>query len=206
LALTIEQDEWSAEDVQARRVVQAVKRAQLGDRDALGFLYARFADDVHRCVLGIVSDCHEAEDVTQQVFAKLIRVIGLYEQRDVSFLAWVLRVAKNLAIDHLRQQRTIPVEHLEIVDEHDHKLIGDGGAVALQDALSTLPADQREVVLLRHFAGLSPAEIALRTGRTEGSIHGLHHRGRRALKRELTSRGAAPSTRRRSPVAGGTLA
>jgi RNA polymerase sigma-70 factor (ECF subfamily) len=48
--------------------------------------------------------------------------------------------------------------------------------------------------VLRHFAGLSPLEIARRTGRSEGSIHGLHHRGRRALKAELISRGSAPAT------------
>jgi DNA-directed RNA polymerase specialized sigma24 family protein len=50
------------------------------------------------------------------------------------------------------------------------------------------------VLVLRHFAGLSPTEIAAHTGRTEGSVHGLHHRGRRTLTAELTSRGAAPST------------
>jgi RNA polymerase sigma-70 factor (ECF subfamily) len=50
------------------------------------------------------------------------------------------------------------------------------------------------VLVLRHVAGLSPTEIATRTGRSEGSIHGLHHRGRKALKAELTSRGAAPAT------------
>jgi RNA polymerase sigma-70 factor (ECF subfamily) len=64
----------------------------------------------------------------------------------------------------------------------------------LREALSLLPKDQCEVLVLRHFAGLSPLEIATRTGRSEGSIHGLHHRGRRALKAELISRGAAPAT------------
>lgn len=56
------------------------------------------------------------------------------------------------------------------------------------------PKDQREVLVLRHFAGLSPAEIATRTGRSEGSVRGLHHRGRGALKAKLTSRGVAPAT------------
>ena len=66
----------------------------------------------------------------------------------------------------------------------------------LQEALAKLPRDQREVLVLRHFAGLSPTEIAERTGRTEGSVHGLHHRGRRALTAELASRGVAPATAR----------
>jgi RNA polymerase sigma-70 factor, ECF subfamily len=177
-----------------RRVAQAVRRAQLGDREALGFLYARYADSVHGYVRSIVLDQHEAEDVTQQVFAKLIHVIGKYEQRDVPFFAWMLRVARNLALDHLRRRRLVPVEEIRLSDHGD----GDPGAGQrlrdLREALEELPKDQCEILVLRHLAGFSPPEIATRTGRSEGSIHGLHHRGRRALRAELTSRGAAPAT------------
>jgi RNA polymerase sigma-70 factor (ECF subfamily) len=56
-----------------------------------------------------------------------------------------------------------------------------------------LPEDQREVVVLRHLVGLTPLEIATRMGRTESSIHGLHHRGRQALKRELIKIECAPA-------------
>jgi RNA polymerase sigma-70 factor, ECF subfamily len=182
------------EQVMTRRVSQAVRRAQAGDREALGFLYTCYADNVHGYVRSIVHDPHEAEDVTQQVFAKLIHVIGKYEERDVPFFAWVLRVARNLAVDHLRRQRMVPVEEVRASDAG----IGDPAAgrpmLDLRDALFELPNDQREVLVLRHFAGLSPTEIATRTGRSEGSIHGLHHRGRRTLRAELTSRGAAPAT------------
>lgn len=181
-------------------VSQAVKRAQQGDREALGFLYARYADNVYGYVRSIVHDQHEAEDITQQVFAKLIRVIGKYEQRDVPFFAWILRVSRNVAVDHIRHQRAIPVEEVRAVDraagggmsgaEHSQRMTD------LREALAMLPPDQREVLVLRHFAGLSPTEIAERTGRTEGSVHGLHHRGRRALTAELSSRGAAPTTAR----------
>jgi RNA polymerase sigma-70 factor (ECF subfamily) len=174
----------------------AVKRAQAGDREALGFLYARYADNVYGYVRSIVHDEHEAEDITQHVFAKLIHVIGKYEERDVPFFAWILRVSRNVAVDHIRRQRAIPVEEVRAVDEggdgpQDGERMND-----LREALALLPPDQREVLVLRHFAGLSPTEIAERTGRSEGSVHGLHHRGRRALKAELSSRGAAPATAR----------
>lgn len=180
------------EHVEQRLVTAAVKRAQQGDREAIAFLYARFADNVYGYVRSIVQDHHEAEDITQHVFAKLIRVIGKYQQREVPFLAWVLRVARNVAMDHIRQQRLVPVEEIrvsdtEVVDSPGARRIDD-----LKEALATLQQDQREVLVLRHFAGLSPTEIALATGKTEGSIHGLHHRGRRALQAELTERGAAP--------------
>jgi RNA polymerase sigma-70 factor, ECF subfamily len=183
-----------ADQVMTTLVSQAVGWAQAGDRDALGFLYARYADDVHRYVRTIVQDSHEAEDVTQQVFAKLIRAIGSYEERDVPFLAWILRVARNLAIDHLRHQRMVPMEEIRRSDEGSGDPAGGRPMNDLREALSTLPDDQREVLVLRHFGGLSPMEIATQTGRSESSIHGLHHRGRRALRAELTSRGAAPVT------------
>ncbi len=177
-------------------VALAVRRAQAGDREALGFLYARYADNVYGYVRSIVHDQHEAEDITQHVFAKLINVIGKYEERDVPFFAWILRVSRNVAVDHIRRHRAIPVEEVRAVDEvgagrEDGDRMND-----LREALALLPHDQREVLVLRHFAGLSPTEIAQRTGRTEGSVHGLHHRGRRALTAELSSRGAAPSTAR----------
>jgi RNA polymerase sigma-70 factor (ECF subfamily) len=182
------------EELMSRRVSQAVRRAQGGDRDALAFLYARYADNVYGYVRSIVHDPHEAEDVTQQVFAKLLRVIGKYEEREVPFFAWVLRVARNLAVDHLRRQRSLPVEEVRMASAISVDPAAGRPMVELKDALSQLPCDQREVLVLRHIAGLSPREIATRTGRTEGSIHGLHHRARRALRAELTSRGAAPVT------------
>lgn len=184
----------ASEEATTRWVAAAVKRAQMGDREALGFLYARYADNVHGYVQSIVHDSHEAEDVTQQVFAKLIHVIGKYEERDVPFFAWVLRVARNLALDHLRRQSPIPVEEVRAIDRTSVDPAGGHRINDLREALSTLPTDQREVLVLRHVAGLSPMEIATRMGRSEGSIHGLHHRGRRALRAELTSLGAAPAT------------
>ena len=111
---TMSAAEAADERLMSRRVAQAVRRAQAGDRDALAFLYARYADNVYGYVRSIVHDPHEAEDVTQQVFAKLMRVIGKYEEREVPFFAWVLRVARNLAVDHLRRQRSIPVEEVRI--------------------------------------------------------------------------------------------
>jgi RNA polymerase sigma-70 factor (ECF subfamily) len=57
------------------------------------------------------------------------------------------------------------------------------------------------VVVLRHVVGLTPTEIASRLGRTESSVHGLHHRGRRALQSQLTERELSPCTRARTPIA-----
>ncbi|MBV9006708.1 MAG: hypothetical protein JO181_18725 [Solirubrobacterales bacterium] len=85
--------------VEAEHPDAAIARARTGDRDALGELYARYAESVFHCVHRILQDVHEAEDVTQQVFLKLMFVLPRYERREVPFSAWLLRVARNLALD-----------------------------------------------------------------------------------------------------------
>ena len=180
-----------------RRVVaQAIARAKAGDQEAVRFLYMRFADNVYGYVRSIVKDHYEAEDVTQHVFAKLMTALPKYEPREVPFAAWILRVARNVALDHLRQRRAIPCEE---VRELDGRRDDDGDAqqtsLSLREALEELPEDQREVVVLRHLVGLSPGEIAGRLDKTEPSIHGLHHRGRGALRTTLAERECAPAVR-----------
>jgi RNA polymerase sigma-70 factor, ECF subfamily len=175
----------------SRIVQQAVERAQTGDAEGLHFLYARYAPDVHRYVASFVRDHHEAEDITQNVFAKLMSAIKKYEQRDVPFTAWILRVARNAALDHMRAKRAIPTEEVRVAD-NGHAQMSLDRSQALRQALEGLPDDQREVLVLRHIMGLSPVEIASALDKTESSVHGLHHRGRRALKTSLVELGAAP--------------
>jgi RNA polymerase sigma-70 factor, ECF subfamily len=126
------------------------------------------------------------------VFAKLMTTLGKYDDRGVPFFAWLLRLARNVAIDHLRANRSTPTE--TVFDPGASSGIDLDQAETVRAALAALPDEQREVVVLRHVVGLTPGEIADRMGRTEGSIHGLHHRGRRALQRELTNMGSAPCT------------
>jgi RNA polymerase sigma-70 factor, ECF subfamily len=181
-------------DTDSTALVQnAVARAKGGDMAAFDFLYVRFADDVRRYVQSIVRDSHAAEDITQNVFVKLISAIHKYEPRDVPFAAWVLRVARNVALDHVRARRQIPFEEVRTTDEGEEEENFDRLG-SLRDALNRLPEDQREVLILRHICGLSPGEIADRLGKTEGSIHGLHHRGRSALQLALRELDAAPVT------------
>ena len=175
-----------------RRVELAVARAKQGDREALRFIYVQYADNVYGYVASIVKDEHEAEDITQLVFAKLMTVLHKYEQRQVPFTSWLLRLAHNAALDHLRRRLPTPAEEVRSPDERV-----DGGPSdevhVVGEALAALPEDQRTVVVLRHLVGLTPGEIAERLGRSENSIHGLHHRGRRALQTELRRLECAPA-------------
>src|SRR3954454_23103874 len=165
-----------AEDEGQNRLVRrAVKRAQEGDRDAMRFLYVRYGDDVYGYVRCMLHDDHEAEDVTQQVFTKLMTSLSKYREREEPFSAWILRVSRNVALNSLRQRRAIPCEEVrgahEALDDTAHDR-----ARSLQDALAGLPADQREVLVLRHIIGMTPGEIAVSLGKSEASVHGLHHR------------------------------
>jgi RNA polymerase sigma-70 factor (ECF subfamily) len=180
------------------QLAAAVRRAQQGDDAAIRYLYVAFKDNVYGYVLSMVRDADDAEDVTQHVFLKLIGVIHKYEPREVPFASWLLRVARNAALDHLRQRRLVPCEEVYAP--------GDAGDDAgrerrwgLEQALAELPKEQRNVVVLRHLVGLSPGEIAERIGRSEAAVHGLHHRARHAIRRELIDADCAPTVRSRRP-------
>jgi RNA polymerase sigma-70 factor (ECF subfamily) len=77
--------------------------AKQGDPEGLHFLYVRYAPDVRDYVASFVHEDREAEDITQSVFTKLVTAINEYEHREEPFSAWILRVARNAALDHMRQ-------------------------------------------------------------------------------------------------------
>jgi len=175
-----------------RLVLDAVIRAKTGDGDALRYLYLRYADNVYGYVCSIVRDEHEAEDVTQMIFTKLISSLQRYEPRSVPFSAWILRVAHNASIDHVRARRMVPCEEVRSPELEDSS-VGRERLADLKQALEVLPEEQREVIVLRFIAGLSPREIAERLDRSEDAIHGLQHRARRTLRKELTRLNSAPA-------------
>jgi RNA polymerase sigma-70 factor (ECF subfamily) len=176
-------------------VLTAVISAKQGDDDAMRFLYLRYADNVYGYVCSIVRDEHEAEDVTQQIFAKLMTALQRYEPRTVPFSAWILRIAHNASIDHMRARRAVPCEEVRSPELEDGDLSRER-ARDLQTALAKLPPEQRDVIVMRFVLGLSPKEIADRIGRSEDAVHGLQHRGRSTLRRELTALQSAPAARR----------
>ena len=178
---------------------RAVRRASDGDGEAMGELYDRYASRVYGHVRRMMRDRHDAEDVTQLVFLKLTWTLDRYDERSGDFCAWLLRVAHNLAIDELRRRRPVLVGDVYAADAGDEagadELAAAMRAGALRDALAALSDDQREVVVLRQFVGMRTREIADRMDRSEGSVHALYHRGRRAMQASLVDAQSAPATR-----------
>jgi RNA polymerase sigma-70 factor (ECF subfamily) len=175
-----------------RLLDDAIASAKRGDPSALHFLYLRYAEDVCRYVEGIVRDPAEAEDITHNVFAKLMTAILRYEKEAASFAAWIFRVARNAAIDELRRKRQIPFGSVTLPERAQET--GDPDvSLALREALEAIPDSQRKVLLLRHLVGLKPPEIAEVLGKSEGSVNGLQHRGRGALQEALRDLDAGPA-------------
>jgi RNA polymerase sigma-70 factor (ECF subfamily) len=174
-------------------VAAATDRARDGDDDALRLLFLLYADNVFGYVLAIVRDEHDAEDITSEVFARLPRALSHYKASSTPFAAWLLRVARNAALDHLRAQRSVPLAEVhasgETAEVQARERLAD-----LRAALEALPSDQREVILWRLVAGLSPGEIAARLDRSVDAVHALQHRARRRLREELTQAGWAPAS------------
>jgi RNA polymerase sigma-70 factor, ECF subfamily len=170
------------------------RRAVRGDADALDYVYRHYAPGVFAYVRRILRNDYDAQDVTQQVFVKLATSLDKYDARRADFSAWLLRIAHNAAIDHLRKQRRTQLsDPVEATDEAKAPDLDD--CRSLREAFRALSGAQRDVLLLREVVGLTPREVATRLGKSEAAVNTCHHRARRAAVRSLTAMGSTPATR-----------
>ena len=164
--------------------------AQRGDPWAFGRIFDLYHGPVYRFIASRVGRPSDAEDLTQTVFVKALEALPRYEVRGVPFGGWLFRLARNTVIDHLRTRR----EHRDLDAASERPAEGAGpedvaGARqeldAVARALSALTDEQRMVIELRFFAGLSAREVAEAMGKQEGTIRGLQFRAIAALRRKL---------------------
>jgi RNA polymerase sigma-70 factor (ECF subfamily) len=177
--------ESDARGENSRLARRAIAEAQAGEPEGVHFLYVRYALDVQRFVASLVKDDLEAENITQDIFAKLMKAIKKYDEREVPFAAWIMRVARNAALDSLRAKRKAGIGGSNEGNEEALSTEILGHDRALSQALALLPSDQREVLVLRHIVGFTPVEIATALQKSESWVHALHHRGRRTLQARL---------------------
>lgn len=173
---------------------ELVRRAQGRDREALGALYEQYFERVHRYARARLRDVAEAEDVTEEVFVKMLDNISSFQWREVSFASWLLRIAHNVIIDRSRRQayqrQRLPVlafsaNELGNVDaEVDRRLDKE----ELLRAIAELSPAQRDVITLRFGGELSVAETAAALGKREGNVKVLQHNALLALRRLLAGR------------------
>ncbi len=167
-----------------------VQRAQNGDGAAFAVLYDVFAPRLYRFFRFRVPAADAAEDMTQRVFLKMVEQLPNYEARGIPFAAWIFRVARNTWIDEERTTHpSVPIEDIsESASETDGPELLAMASVEsemLREAIASLPADQREVIACRFFAGLTSHETAAQMGRSEGSVRVMQHRALAALRQRL---------------------
>jgi RNA polymerase sigma-70 factor (ECF subfamily) len=167
-------------------------RAADGDSGAFSEIYVRWAPGIRRYVGRIVANRWDAEDVTQDVFVRLLSRLGRYDAQQAAFSAWTLTVARNAALDHVRRRRSCqPLEELR--EQPAAESAGAVGAGSLREVLAGMSASQREILLMRALAGFTPPELSVHGSRSRGSVNALYHRARISARRNLIARGVTPS-------------
>src|SRR5215211_7210086 len=173
---------------------KVIAQAQLGDPGAFGEIYAKYAGLILRYLYVRVRDQEGAQDLTQEVFVRVIKGIGGFEYRgEKSFLGWLYTIANNVLIGQARRKRAISTpldENMELVDPRGQdEVLSIYERVALQQAIGQLTQDQQQVLTLKFFADMTNNEIATTIGRSEGAVKALQHRALQSLQQIMVREG-----------------
>jgi len=168
-----------------------IRRAQALDAGALAELYDRHFDGIYRYLFTRVRHQADAEDLTEQVFLKMVDSIARYRPRGVAFSSWLYRIAHNMLVDRYRRAGRSAVELTEHV--RDDRPQTDPAAMAqnsedrrrLLEAMRRLTPEQQQVITMRFIDNLEVDEIARLTRRRPGAIHSMQHRALASLYRYL---------------------
>ena len=150
---------------------ELIQNFQDGDLYALETLVIRHKDKMYTSILFLVKDKYLAEDIFQDVLIKIIDTIRGGRYTEEKFLPWAMRIAHNLCVDHFRKVKRTPAiktsddrDIFEVInfteDGADVKMMKRQSHDRVRQMLDLLPEDQREVIILRHYADLSFKEIA----------------------------------------------
>ena len=178
---------------------EAILKCQRGDVEALGVLFELYHITVIRLAYAIVRDHDIAEDITQQVFVRLLSAIKRYDSSR-PFAPWLHRVVVNVSLDELRRQRKpdLPLEAARDLQTQsrppDDAVQQSEDREMLWQALGTLAVKQRAVVMLRYYAGLSESETAAALNCRRGTVKSRLHTALRNLADQLTAAAQAPTS------------
>jgi RNA polymerase sigma-70 factor (ECF subfamily) len=175
-----------------------VQRLQAGDEPAFRELLTRWQRPILNFVYRMTGDATAAEDIAQEVFVRVFRRIGEFRLRPgrASFSTWLFQIARNAALDHLRQRARHPADRLDDLPD------GGGGIAAREPApdelaahrevgaeiaraVMALPEDQRTALVLAQYEGASVAGIAAIMDSSEKSVESRLYRARQTLRQRL---------------------
>ena len=167
-----------------------LERAQAYDSVALGELYDRYSGKIHSYILYRVGDENLAEDLTANVFIKMLDAIKSSNSWQMSFSGWLYRIAHNAVIDNFRRsknQNTLPLDERLVaafddpVSAVETKLASE----SVKEAMDFLTDEQQLVIELKFLEGLSNLDVATIMGKSEGAVKSLQYRALAALRRNL---------------------
>ena len=178
------------------QVLTLIPACQRGDAGAVEGLYDLYADRIYHYVLARTGDVSASEDVTADVFLRVIQHVHRFKldttRPSASVSAWLYRIAANLVADHHRARQRRPTVNIEedvpLVSAAPDPLQQADRREALErlsGALEKLTEDQRLVILCKFGEDMSNAQAADCLGKTEGAIEALQHRALRTLCRLL---------------------
>jgi RNA polymerase sigma-70 factor (ECF subfamily) len=173
-----------------------VTRCLEGDAAAWEAMVSSYGGRIRRMAFRYLSRREEAEDLAQEVFIRVYRNLSTFRADTGSLQNWLVRVGRNLIIDHFRQARRLQkycdghdLEMLRVSDEHaisPDRSVEQGEVTAtIRKLLEGLPDDIRQAVVLRYLEGLSYQEIADRLSIPEGTVKSRINRGRARMARLL---------------------
>ena len=171
-----------------------------GDANALATIVTRYKDKIYTSIYLLVKDKYLTEDIFQDVFIRIIDTLkgGRYTDEG-KFLPWAMRIAHNMCVDHFRKVKRTPT--IKTSDDRDiffffffsepgadHKMMNGQSQDRVRKMVDLLPEDQREVIILRHYADLSFKEIADLTSCSINTALGRMRYGLINLRKMMTEK------------------
>ena len=172
-----------------------VKRAQQGDKDAVATLYEAYAQPIYQYIRYRVDTDEMAEDLTADVFLRMVRKLREYTYTGAPLGAWLFRIASNRIADHYRESKKVTFSELGdtlVSNEVDplEELVNEEERSRLREALQTLSDDYQNVLILRFMQNLAHAEVANIMEKSESAVRVTQHRALKALANALSTSGS----------------
>ena len=169
-----------------------IELARTGDQQALAAVYDWYLPRVYRYILSRLGDVAEAEDLTEDIFLRMLGAIADYKRTGVPFSAWLFRIARNHLVSYYRKngnRKTDALQETMADSRHDPASIVETQLILgeVAEAVQRLPDAQRDVIALRFAVGLSIAETAQVLGKRQGNVKALQHKAVTRLQKILVA-------------------
>jgi RNA polymerase sigma-70 factor (ECF subfamily) len=141
----------------------------------LATLYEEYFDRIAHYIYVRIGDRNEAEDLAGNVFLKALESLKSYKERGIPMQAWLFRIAHNTSVDHLRKKgrvTSVPIDGVTIMAREDPAAVAETNLEMekVREAMQKLTPEQREVVQLRFFGGLSSKEVGAILRKSDGAV------------------------------------